>query len=576
MGTLKIGRVRPVYKGDYDSGTAYVVLDRVKYNGSVWECVADASAGIAPQENSSTYWVEVGAKGDKGDTGPQGVKGDKGDTGAQGPQGDEGPQGPQGEKGDKGDTGATGPTGPQGEQGIQGEQGEQGPQGPQGVKGDKGDPGDPGEDGVSGIIETVTAEVDSNVGTPSVEVEVGGTSLLRTIHLVFSNLKGAKGDKGATGAQGPKGDTGEQGPQGPKGDTGAQGPQGPQGAIGLPGTTSWDGIEDKPSAFNPIAHDHSVDDITSLQDLLDAKLGKTEKAASATKADSATSATSATTATRLSANKTFSLTGAVTGSASSNLSGNVSISTTLKAMTGATSSAAGAIGGVPAPAAGAQGKYLRGDGTWQTPTNTTYSNMGGASSSAAGKAGLVPAPAAGNNDDFLRGDGKWGKPTSVSGNAGTATKLATARTIRTNLASTSTASFDGSANVTPGVTGTLAIGNGGTGRTDGHAPKDILMSGNRGTLAGYEGLKSTSAALTVNSSTQDSCAVTGAVTITVSNGAANQAWTKTIGITNASAKVSLGSSWKWVGGSAPTISANGVLVVHWCGTFGLASFAANS
>lgn len=533
MGMLKIGRVRPVYKGDYDSGTAYVVLDRVKYNGSVWECVADASAGIAPQENSSTYWVEVGAKGDKGDTGPQGVKGDKGDTGAQGPQGDEGPQGPQGEKGDKGDTGATGPTGPQGEQGIQGEQGEQGPQGPQGVKGDKGDPGDPGEDGVSGIIETVTAEVDSNVGTPSVEVEVGGTSLLRTIHLVFSNLKGAKGDKGATGAQGPKGDTGEQGPQGPKGDTGAQGPQGPQGAIGLPGTTSWDGIEDKPSAFNPIAHDHSVDDITSLQDLLDAKLGKTEKAASATKADSATSATSATTATRLSANKTFSLTGAVTGSASSNLSGDVSISTTLKAMTGATSSAAGAIGGVPAPAAGAQGKYLR-------------------------------------------GDGMWGKPTSVSGNAGTATKLATARTIRTNLASTSTASFDGSGDVTPGVTGILPVGNGGTGRNDGHAPKDILMSGNRGTLAGYEGLKSTSAALTVNSSTQDSCAVTGAVTITVSNGAANQAWTKTIGITNASAKVSLGSSWKWIGGSAPTISANGVLVVHWCGTFGLASFAANS
>ena len=55
--------------------------------------------------------------------------------------------------------------------------------------------------------------------------------------------------------------------------------------------------------------------------------------------------------------------------------------------------------------------------------------------------------------------------TTVSGNAGTATKLATARTIRTNLASTSTASFDGSANVTPGVTGTLPIANGGTGAT---------------------------------------------------------------------------------------------------------------
>ena len=42
-------------------------------------------------------------------------------------------------------------------------------------------------------------------------------------------------------------------------------------------------------------------------------------------------------------------------------------------MKGATASAAGAAGYAPAPAAGAQGKYLRADGTWQTPPNTTYS-----------------------------------------------------------------------------------------------------------------------------------------------------------------------------------------------------------
>lgn len=52
-------------------------------------------------------------------------------------------------------------------------------------------------------------------------------------------------------------------------------------------------------------------------------------------------------------------------------------------MTAASASAAGKAGLVPAPAAGAQGKYLRGDGTWQTPpdTNTTYS---AATQSAAG------------------------------------------------------------------------------------------------------------------------------------------------------------------------------------------------
>ena len=50
-------------------------------------------------------------------------------------------------------------------------------------------------------------------------------------------------------------------------------------------------------------------------------------------------------------------------------------------MKGATADTAGSAGYAPAPAAGAQGKYLRGDGTWQTPPNTTY---GQASQSADG------------------------------------------------------------------------------------------------------------------------------------------------------------------------------------------------
>lgn len=48
---------------------------------------------------------------------------------------------------------------------------------------------------------------------------------------------------------------------------------------------------------------------------------------------------------------------------------------------------------------------------------------------------------------------------------GSAATLTTSRTFQTNLASTSTASFNGSANVTPGVTGTLPVANGGTGAT---------------------------------------------------------------------------------------------------------------
>lgn len=88
--------------------------------------------------------------------------------------------------------------------------------------------------------------------------------------------------------------------------------------------------------------------------------------------------------------------------------------TTYTNMGAASASAAGKAGLVPAPAAGAQAKYLRGDGTWQTPPNTTYSDMGGATSSAAGSAGLVPAPAAGKQASFLRGDGTWVIPTNTT------------------------------------------------------------------------------------------------------------------------------------------------------------------
>lgn len=49
-----------------------------------------------------------------------------------------------------------------------------------------------------------------------------------------------------------------------------------------------------------------------------------------------------------------------------------------------------------------------------TDTNTTYTNMGAASASAAGKAGLVPAPAAGAQASFLRGDGTWVVPTNTT------------------------------------------------------------------------------------------------------------------------------------------------------------------
>lgn len=77
-----------------------------------------------------------------------------------------------------------------------------------------------------------------------------------------------------------------------------------------------------------------------------------------------------------------------------------------------------------------------------------------------------------NTFEFARitnvGVAKW------LGNANTATKLATARTITANLASSTAGSFDGSANITVGVTGTLPIANGGTGATTAAAARTAL------------------------------------------------------------------------------------------------------
>lgn len=86
-----------------------------------------------------------------------------------------------------------------------------------------------GAQGPSGTNATITgasATVDDNVGTPSVEVSMGGTASARSFVFTFKNLKGK------TGATGPQGIQGETGPAGPQGETGPAGPQGETGPQG--------------------------------------------------------------------------------------------------------------------------------------------------------------------------------------------------------------------------------------------------------------------------------------------------------------------------------------------------------
>lgn len=97
-------------------------------------------------------------------------------------------------------------------------------------------------------------------------------------------------------------------------------------------------------------------------------LAKTGKATTAGTADRANALTTA---------RSIGITGAVTGAGVSfNGTANININTTavdgtkVSTFTAATASTAGTVGAVPAPSAGAQAKFLRGDGTWQVPTNT--------------------------------------------------------------------------------------------------------------------------------------------------------------------------------------------------------------
>lgn len=55
-----------------------------------------------------------------------------------------------------------------------------------------------------------------------------------------------------------------------------------------------------------------------------------------------------------------------------------------------------------------------GNPAWRDDANTTYSIMSASSNSAAGKAGLVPAPPAGAQLKYLRGDGTWQTPNNYS------------------------------------------------------------------------------------------------------------------------------------------------------------------
>ena len=156
--------------------------------------------------------------------------------------------------------------------------------------------------------------------------------------------------------------------------------------------------------------------------------------------------------------------------------------TTYSAFKGASSSAAGGSGLVPAPAKGDQSKFLRADATWQVPTNTTYAVFKAATSSATGGTGLVPAPAAGAQTKYLRGDATWQTPPNTTYSVVTTSTnglMSTAMLTKLNGITDSADSVSFARTVTSGTKLATITINGSA--TDIYAPTITLTTKNKGT-----------------------------------------------------------------------------------------------
>lgn len=337
----------------------------------------------------------------------------------------------------------------------------------------------------------------------------------------------------------------------------------------------------------------SLDELNSVKNTANSALTKTladgyylAKTGKATTAGTADEANALTTA------RSIGITGAVTGAGVSfNGTANININTTavdgtkVSTFTAATASTAGTVGAVPAPSAGAQAKFLRGDGTWQVPTNMDTK--------------VVQTPSTTAGEYALLAKDNTGVTTTTSGSVfsdgvtvNPNTKTITATTFKGSLHGNATsatkatnatkASQDASGNdipttyatkteVTQGLAGkantshTHIIANV-TGLQDA-LNTAIPKTGNRGALAGY----ATSASGMLVDALSNDYQYTDK-NILVSNGGYGQAWTKVVKMS--AGTVALGANWSWIGGEAPELKYPCLLVCHWNQDKGIAGIVA--
>lgn len=119
------------------------------------------------------------------------------------------------------------------------------------------------------------------------------------------------------------------------------------------------------------------------------------------------------------------------------------------------------------------------------------------------QAGIDSKAAKGANSDITSLSGLTTPLSTAQGGTGNAagvapkaTALETARAVQVNLATTTAANFDGSANISPGVTGTLPVGNGGTGGTTPAGARSNLGAAASGSNADITALTALSGGIT--------------------------------------------------------------------------------